>query len=60
LIPDKPKYNVKYKPDDNDQSWLEQYGLIKKKESKAVVTNDIYKKRYIETFFIEASVPEEP
>ncbi|MCX6579095.1 MAG: AAA-like domain-containing protein [Candidatus Aminicenantes bacterium] len=51
--------NVKYKPDDNDQSWLEQYGLIKKKESKAVVANDIYKKRYIETFFTEASVPEE-
>ncbi|MDQ1352189.1 MAG: hypothetical protein QG657_2495 [Acidobacteriota bacterium] len=50
--------NVKYKPDDKDQSWLEQYGLIKKKESKAVVANDIYKKRYIETFFTEASVPD--
>jgi hypothetical protein len=46
--------NVKYKPDDEDQSWLEQYGLIKRKEKKAVVANPIYKKRFIETFFIGA------
>jgi hypothetical protein len=51
--------NVKYKPNDKDQSWLEQYGLIKKKEEKAVVANNIYKKRFIETFFNETNVPEE-
>jgi len=51
--------HVKYKPDDKDQSWLEQYGLIKKKEEKAVVANNIYKKRFIETFFNETYVPEE-
>lgn len=51
--------HVKYKPDDKDQSWLEQYGLIKKNEGKAVVANNIYKKRYIETFFTEVSVAEE-
>jgi hypothetical protein len=37
-------------PDDEDQTWLEQYGLIKRKEQKAVVANNIYKQRYIETF----------
>jgi hypothetical protein len=50
--------HVKYKPDDEDQSWLEQYGLIKKKEKKAVVANNIYKERYIATFFNEARVLE--
>ncbi|NIM12624.1 MAG: hypothetical protein GTO45_10965 [Candidatus Aminicenantes bacterium] len=51
--------HVKYKPDDKDQSWLEQYGLIKKKEDKAVVANNIYKERFVETFFSETNVPEE-
>jgi hypothetical protein len=51
--------HVKYRPDDKDQSWLEQYGLIKKKEKKAVVANNIYKDRFIETFFSEANVPED-
>jgi len=50
--------HVGYKPDDEDQSWLEQYGLIKKKEKKAVVANNIYKERFIETFFTEAQVEE--
>jgi hypothetical protein len=50
--------NVKYIPNDKDQSWLEQYGLIKKKEKKAVVANNIYKERFIEVFFNEANVPE--
>lgn len=50
--------NVGYKPDDQNQSWLEQYGLIKRKEKKAVVTNNIYKKRFVETFFDEADIPE--
>jgi hypothetical protein len=43
--------NVKYSPTDKDQSWLEQYGLIKKKEKKAVTANNIYKERFIEAFF---------
>ncbi len=51
--------NVNYKPNDKDQSWLEQYGLIKKKEKKAVAANNIYKKRFIETFFNDANVPED-
>jgi hypothetical protein len=50
--------NVKYSPTDEDQSWLEQYGLIKKKEKKAVTANNIYKERFIEAFFSEANVPE--
>ncbi|MCP5104982.1 MAG: hypothetical protein GY950_16465, partial [bacterium] len=49
--------NAKYNPDDEDQTWLEQYGLVKKKERKAVVANSIYKRRFIETFFNEAKVP---
>jgi hypothetical protein len=51
--------HVKYKPDDKDQSWLEQYGLIKRKKEHAVVANNIYKERFIETFFSETNVPEE-
>ncbi|MGE5343812.1 MAG: AAA-like domain-containing protein [Candidatus Omnitrophota bacterium] len=43
--------NVKYRADNEDQSWLEQYGLIKRKETKAVVTNNVYKKRFTESFF---------
>jgi len=50
--------NVKYKPNDEDQSWLEQYGLIKKKEKKAIVANRIYKERFIDTFFNETEVLE--
>jgi len=50
--------NVKYKPNDEDQSWLEQYGLIKIKEKKAIVANRIYKERFIETFFNETEVLE--
>ncbi len=45
--------HVEYNPDDGDQTWLEQYGLIKKKETKAVVANNIYKARYLKTFFKE-------
>jgi hypothetical protein len=45
--------NVEYDPDDEDQTWLEQYGLIKKSDGHAVVANNIYKARYIKTFFKE-------
>jgi len=50
--------NVGYKPDDEDQNWLEQFGLIKKRDYKAVVANNIYKARYTDTFFSEVDVPE--
>jgi hypothetical protein len=43
--------NVKYRTDNEDQSWIEQYGLIKKKESNALVANNIYKRRFTGTFF---------
>jgi hypothetical protein len=46
--------HVEYYPDDEDQSWLEQYGLIKNKDGHTVVANNIYKTRYIKTFFKEA------
>jgi hypothetical protein len=45
--------NVEYDPDNEDQSWLEQYGLIKNKGVNAVVANNIYKTRYVKTFFKE-------
>jgi hypothetical protein len=51
--------HVEYYPDDEDQSWLEQYGLIKNKDCHAVVTNNIYKTRYIKTFFREAKTLQE-
>jgi len=50
--------NVKYKPNHKEQSWLEQYGLIKEKNGSAVVANNIYKARFVETFFDEANVSE--
>jgi hypothetical protein len=46
--------NVTYYPYDEEQSWLEQYGLIKNSEGKAVVSNNIYKAIHIKTFFKEA------
>jgi hypothetical protein len=51
--------HIEYYPDDEDQSWLEQYGLIKNKDGYAVVANNIYKARYVKTFFNEAKVPRE-
>lgn len=45
--------HVEYDPDDEDQGWLEQYGLIRDKNGNAVVSNSIYKARYIKTFFKE-------
>jgi hypothetical protein len=45
--------HVEYVPDDEDQDWLEQYGLIKDKNGSAVVFNNIYKARFIKTFFKE-------
>jgi len=42
---------VEYNPGQEDQTWLEQYGLIKNKEGKAVVANNIYKQRYLKMFF---------
>ena len=47
--------HVEYNPDDQDQTWLEQYGLVMQKESKAVVANNIYKARYLKTFFKEVN-----
>ncbi len=45
--------NVGYSAYNEDQSWLEQYGLIKKKNSHAVVANNIYKTLYVKTLFEE-------
>jgi hypothetical protein len=49
--------HVKYRPTHEEQSWLEQYGLIKEKDGSAVVVNNIYKARFIDTFFDEANIP---
>ena len=51
--------HIGYYPDDEDQSWLEQYGLIKNKDGHAVVANNIYRTRYIKTFFREAKALQE-
>ena len=49
--------HVKYRAAHKEQSWLEQYGLIKDENGKAVVANNIYKARFVETFFDEANIP---
>jgi hypothetical protein len=51
--------NVAYNPENKDQSWLEQFGLIKKQGKKAVVANNIYKARYVNAFFDEVNANEE-
>ncbi|KPA14918.1 AAA ATPase [Candidatus Magnetomorum sp. HK-1] len=38
---------VKYLPDDDAQSWLYQYGLIKEQNDLAVIANPIYSKRFL-------------
>lgn len=48
--------HIEYNPDDDDQSWLEQYGLVKNIDGYAVFGNNIYKSRYFKTFFKEARV----
>ena len=45
---------VDYNPDDEDQSWLEQYGLVKEKNEKVRVANVIYKRRFLKAFFQES------
>jgi hypothetical protein len=50
--------NVKYLAYDEEQSWLEQYGLIKDENGHAVVANNIYKSTFVETFFEEVKAYE--
>ncbi len=42
-----------YIPNEKDQGLLEQHGLIKEENGKAVVSNNIYKARFTKTFFSE-------
>ncbi len=49
--------HVKYRPNHEELSWLEQYGLIKDMDGKAVVANNIYKERFLDTFFDEVNLP---
>jgi hypothetical protein len=51
--------NVRYIPYNNDQNWLIQYGLIKKKNEMAVVANKIYRSIFVKTFFQEVNAYEE-
>ncbi|HLP46067.1 MAG TPA: AAA-like domain-containing protein [Candidatus Kapabacteria bacterium] len=51
--------HVEYNPDNEDQTWLEQYGLVKKKSDRAIIANNIYKARYIRTFFKEVQLYED-
>jgi hypothetical protein len=45
---------VDYNPDDEDQSWLEQFGLIKEENEKVEAANTIYKRRFLKAFFHES------
>ncbi|MCU0289554.1 MAG: AAA-like domain-containing protein [Acidobacteria bacterium] len=51
--------HVGYQPYDEEQSWLEQYGLIKNKDGHAVVANNIYKAIHVKAFFREAKTLQE-
>lgn len=41
---------LRYNPDNEEQAFLEQYGLITRDKKKAIVSNGIYKKRYLTSF----------
>jgi hypothetical protein len=45
---------IDYNPDDEDQSWLEQFGLIKEENERVEAANTIYKKRFLKAFFQES------
>jgi hypothetical protein len=51
--------HVKYNQYDEEQSWLEQYGLVKKSGGFAVVSNNIYKAFFIKTFFREVQADDD-
>ena len=46
--------HVEYNQYDEEQSWLEQYGLIKNIDGYALVANNIYKAIHVKAFFKEA------
>lgn len=48
--------SVTYSQYDEEQSWLEQYGLITEADNKAVVSNPIYEELFLKAFFKEAQV----
>lgn len=49
---------MEYSPYHKDQTWLEQYGLVKNKNSRAIVANNIYKTIFIKIFFSEVKAGE--
>jgi hypothetical protein len=52
-------YHVEYNQYDEEHSWLEEYGLIKNKNENAVVANNMYKARFLKTFFKEVKAYED-
>ncbi|MFQ5687814.1 MAG: AAA-like domain-containing protein [Candidatus Scalindua sp.] len=46
---------VEYDPDEEEQNLLELHGLIREDNDKAIVANNIYKKRFVKMFFREVS-----
>ena len=50
---------VKYYPEDEEQTWLEEYGLIKDRDHHAVVANNVYKASFLKTFFKEVKAYED-
>jgi hypothetical protein len=51
--------HIEYAPYDEEQSWLEQYGLIKNKDGHAVMANNIYRAVHIKAFFKEVKASPE-
>lgn len=51
--------HVDYNQYDEEQSWLEQYGLIKNSGGHAVVANNIYKAIHVKAFFKELKAYED-
>jgi hypothetical protein len=50
--------NIMYNHGSEDHAWLKQHGLIREKKYIALIANNVYKRRYLETFFNQTNVPE--
>jgi len=50
---------VEYYPQDEEQTWLEEYGLIRDRDGHAVVANNIYKARFLKALFKEVTTDED-
>jgi len=50
--------NIVYDPNDSEQSWLRQYGLMKHIDKKTFIANEIYRKRFCSEKILQDHIDE--